>query len=77
MTNLPKFTDLAKMILMFKQEYSLLVTDDKTYKINAEVSFEELAEKKSKNAQFEEIETVTQKRSQNHPSTYKILKVWF
>ena len=44
MTNLPKITDLAKMVLIFEKEYS--VTDDKTYTINADMSFEELAKKK-------------------------------
>lgn len=36
MTNLPKFTDLAKMVLIFEKEHSVLVTDNKTYKINAD-----------------------------------------
>lgn len=58
MINLLKFIDLVKMILMFKQEYLFLVIDDKIYKINVEVLFEELVEKKFKNVQFEEIEIV-------------------
>lgn len=45
MTNLPKFTDLAKMVLIFEKEHSVLVTDNKTYKINADMSFEVLATK--------------------------------
>ena len=45
MTNLPKFTDLAKMVLIFEKEHSVLVTDNKTYKINADMSFEVLAKK--------------------------------
>ena len=36
MTNLPKFTDLAKMVLIFEKEHSVLVTDNKTCKINAD-----------------------------------------
>lgn len=46
MTNLPKITDLAKMVLIFEKEYSVLVTDDKTYTINDDMSFEELAKKR-------------------------------
>lgn len=45
MTNLPKFTDLAKMVLIFEKEHSVLVTDNKTYKINADMSFQVLAKK--------------------------------
>lgn len=46
MTNLPKITGLAKMVLTFEKEYSVSVTDDKTYTINADMSFEELAKKR-------------------------------
>lgn len=52
MTNLPTFTDLAKMVLIFEKEHSVLVTDNKTCKINAYMSFEVLAKKgKYKNDQ--------------------------
>lgn len=77
MTNLPTFTDISKMFLISEQEYSALVAGGKTYKINADMAFEELAKKKEKTLtsfKFVEIETVTHKSSQNNPTTYKMLK---
>lgn len=46
MTNLSKFTDLSRMLLIFGQECSALVIDNKAYKINADLAFEEWAKKK-------------------------------
>lgn len=76
MTNLPKFTDLAKMVLIFEKEHSVLVTDNKTCKINADMSFEVLAKKGKykKWLEFEERETV--KSSQNNSRTYTMPETW-